>query len=915
MIEFKKRELGERIDLHTSQEHVFRLPGVSEAHVLEFDDAHFYEDGAILLPDPDPEGGAGDRITGLSLLAACYRHAEKNADQRLLIAGHAVADEPEPLDLSQGRATQIHTALSGDRDTWRHTADTAHRVQDYQHILKWMHHSRGWDCDPGPIDDILGSKTKGGIWGFQETHNTAFDNSIAVDGIMGPQTWGAIFDVYMEALRNVLETDAEGLKAYQRMLHFVDPSCHAVGCGTAHPISSDWASDYRSQTDRRVEAFFFALGDEPRVDEPVQDPDTPPQVDLFDPLWYQFLFIPHFVSATIVEADVTIAEVEGLYKPGHDDGYDKLSGYKEGYKSEDDEGRIFINHKPITQASDDWQKAWEADTQYIELTAEIDPTPDDLPADARVIWTWEDPDDPSNESMREDAGQYVDPLDYDKSGYAGPTQDDNRGQCDYPSPGSGDEATFEEVGSYTMKETGARKCETAIVNKKSKVRLHCTNVGGDNLRVHVRIKPHPSINATDDDETGIMTLWKRVDVEYRKMPSARDLPIDKTSLYFKPARVQMDFVPNPLSSDRSSFGNSRREVGEATTKFVKSLGKGGVFEQGKKPGWFLLVAAMQAGKPMTKRDVYSGPARIVEYQKRKGERAEKLVFTKPDPKKPFPKGPYFVHVNEGSDSVKFICGVHADDTPSAGECTLYIWALDYQPDFKPSDGSVGAAYERRIKYYPCHTWFDMSHEWEDGGLGFPDAPVGITVEALGSWSAIAGISPTAEHGGRDYFAGRTIVFAHHPTYSKGSSAEQEHKMLTTIVHEFGHAFGFPHKCGYYTYEEPATRSCSMNYSNSWLFELDSGNQYTVQSGDTLASIARAHRLRHWYLIYEHPRNAAFREKRPNPGRIKVGDQIWIPEPRQLQRFETGNEGVHFCGRHLDGIRRMHLEDNPALWDT
>jgi hypothetical protein len=931
-IEFKRRELGERFDLRSSQKHVFQLPGVSEARVLEFDDVHFHEESAILLPDPDPEGGtgSGDRVTGLSLLAACYRHAEKNTDQRLLVAGHAVADEPEPLDLSQGRATQIHTALNGDRDTWRHTADTAHRVQDYQHILKWMHHSRGWDCDPGPIDDILGSKTKGGIWGFQETYNTAFDNSIAVDGIMGPQTWGAIFDVYMEALQNVLETDAEGLQAYRRMLRFIDPSCYAVGCGTAHPIPSDWASDYRSQTDRRVETFFFARGDEPRVDDPVQDPDTPPQIDIFDPLWYQFLFIPHSTSPTVVEASVEIAKVEGLYKPGHDDDHGKLSGYEEGYVSGDDRGRIFINHKPITQASDDWQQAWEANTQYIELTAKLKLDSGDLPADARVVWEWGDPDDPTDTKIvldgdeidvREKAGQHIDPSDYSFDEEDGAVKeeiaDDNRGECDYPTPGSGEEATFEEVGSYTMKETGDRKCETAIEKKKSKVRLHCTNVGGDNFKVWIRIKPHPAIKVKKNKEerlreTGFMTMWKRIDVEYRKMPNASDLPVDEAAKRFETCFVQLDFTEPDEIPDSEYIIENMNQYAEKCRQLVGSPPTG-VFKHEYDPGWFLIVAVRGVAEDLGDRSITKvhpraddedwGPATLITHNGGGTDRWEGIVVDHD-----ITEDVNYVRFKEGDD--RFYLGIDSKmrATPTRGKTTLELEPLDYHSEFEPGNGRQGwpgggGAYHRRTYYYPRHRLIRPANVWVDDGLRFPSADVQVSVVNVEGGTK-GGRSPSI----RGYFSGRTILFT--------KNHEDDASLLSSIVHELTHAFGFPHKCGYYALDSPAEKSCAMNYSNTWLYEEESGDIYEVKAGDeSLDQIAIRNGLYGWRTIYYHPRNEAFREKYPDPSQLdhmQVGDKFWLPA-RQVQWFETGKDEALLCGKHIDGVRRVHLEDNPQLW--
>lgn len=52
--------------------------------------------------------------------------------------------------------------------------------------------------------------------------------------------------------------------------------------------------------------------------------------------------------------------------------------------------------------------------------------------------------------------------------------------------------------------------------------------------------------------------------------------------------------------------------------------------------------------------------------------------------------------------------------------------------------------------------------------------------------------------------------------------------------------------------------------------------YTVRPGDTLSHIAAKHGFPSYRDIYEHPDNAAFRIKRPNPNLIYPGDALFIP---------------------------------------
>lgn len=52
--------------------------------------------------------------------------------------------------------------------------------------------------------------------------------------------------------------------------------------------------------------------------------------------------------------------------------------------------------------------------------------------------------------------------------------------------------------------------------------------------------------------------------------------------------------------------------------------------------------------------------------------------------------------------------------------------------------------------------------------------------------------------------------------------------------------------------------------------------YTVVKGDNLTFIARRFGVKHWRDLYNHPKNAEFRHKRPNPNLIYPGDQLFIP---------------------------------------
>jgi Putative peptidoglycan binding domain/LysM domain len=54
-------------------------------------------------------------------------------------------------------------------------------------------------------------------------------------------------------------------------------------------------------------------------------------------------------------------------------------------------------------------------------------------------------------------------------------------------------------------------------------------------------------------------------------------------------------------------------------------------------------------------------------------------------------------------------------------------------------------------------------------------------------------------------------------------------------------------------------------------------RYIVRSGDYLSKIAADHGIANWRTIYDHPNNADFRRRRPNPNLIYPGDQLFIPD--------------------------------------
>lgn len=958
--------------------HVFKLSPLL-ANLLEVEDVHFHHDSAVLLPayDATKTDAPPKAVSSMAVLCVCYRYAKEHPEQKILVCGHTdtSGDAGYNVSLSELRSENVVHILTGDRAKWVDVCKKQNKVEDHQQILKWVHDTFGWETDPGPINNTPNDKTKKATKEFQKTYNIEFSAAIGEDGVVGTDTWGAFFDVYMLGLMDLLETDEDGLQEFRKKLQFIEKQ--KVGCGENWPIEEKLKDNYRSPTNRRVEILFFDLKEEPALKcHPGPGKAVAKDCLLYTSGTYTFTPIP-VVPPPVkppVAVSVELAEIAGLYKPGYNDPEDdakettRAAGFKPGYKSEDDKGRIFLNAIPRTKADVDWDTITQKNKQFIELTVVIKPDTAKLPASARVVWEWEDPDDPSNEAadMRDDAGEILDPNDYSGGKKTGANPDDNIGLRDFPKVDEGTGPEFEEIDPYTMSPLpDDKQCQTIILKHMSKVRFHCTNVGGDNFRIKVKLKDNPKLQITGDDKTGLMTMWKRVDVEYRKMEGALDLPVADVPPYFEKAFVQMDFT-KPLPATKKEFmALKKKDVSDNSSKYVKKP-PGGVFEHESKPGWFLLVGALLAAKDVgtaTPKELYKGTATLAEKTYTGGSKGEVIIVPAV-----FPEEAASAVFEEGGKKVLFgIWGKDADK-PAKGQTTLHLDSIDFQSEFKPGEGEKtgliggpggGGSYDRTDNYYPGHMESLPGAAWTAGGYGF-GATVNVAVSSPGAVTT-AGISPENKYKGSDYFAGRTIIFTKHPsslkpakgvvkiggawaagdtvtvtvggtgvTYTAGAGDTTEKvaaelrklldadatvktvavvkpepddpasvelfsvvrgeggnlvtlaaaktgaggtaaasgptltgggvvntdKLLTFITHEFTHAFGFPHKCGYYSYEKPATKSCSMNYFHNWLY--------------------------------------------------KIGTKT-------VQRFDPGIAGPHLCALHLDGLRKVHMEDNPAMW--
>ncbi|WP_437536345.1 hypothetical protein WME79_16215 [Sorangium sp. So ce726] len=532
---------------------------------------------------------------------------------------------------------------------------------------------------------------------------------------------------------------------------------------------------------------------------------------------------------------VRIVDIKGLYSPGFpggsaSPGTTRAAGYSPGYTSLDNQGRVYINR--------DLDGRWTRNTQLIEITAEVTSPDGELAQGARIRWRARDPDDPFNErpEVHPDWAPTLDENDYSAEGaYVGPTGEDNEGTED-SSPG------WEEVEGYALSDATETTASTAIVGGRSTIRRHMTDIAGDNLILRAEIDAEGLAEGAAD-ETGIMTLWRRIDVEYIRMESAPALPLEQVPAHLDQVFTQFDFSEERVIEDRQHLAPDAGALGEQASRFVSEI-----FSHAGEPGWFCLIAALEPHPlPDAPGEVlFRGTVAILDGGE--GERRREFVEIPGD-------HPDASSVSFRWDGYQIAFGVASAIALSDPPRTrLWLEPHDIQSQFTAGDGSLAHAYRDRLFFFPRARRSGAA--WEPPGYGIPAR---VQVEVRGEGAAYAaGMSPTIELGSTRYFAGRTILFTHHRAFWDPERAQPrsgyEQRTLHTIVHELTHAFGMPHKCGFFDYRTPRQTTCCMNYRSHWMIGAD----------------------------------------------------------QQLIPGTAGQVGEGLCGRHMKETRRVRLENNRGL---
>ncbi len=232
---------------------VIELPGLPlTIDIIEAADTLFTTNSAV--PCIDNEGLL------VATIQKTYEHADEWPDKEIIIYGHTDTTGENDLNytLSEKRAKAVKALISNDSDSWNEAIEGNALVIDYQKILNCLSSKHSWSCNCGAADGEDGPNTQGGVEKFQNQYNEKYEQSIGVDGTIGPQTWGAIMNAMFRVATNEFEiSEAPLMFGYEETGYYP--------CGESFPIEEALLDSYNSATNRRCEIGFHERPNPPAL--------------------------------------------------------------------------------------------------------------------------------------------------------------------------------------------------------------------------------------------------------------------------------------------------------------------------------------------------------------------------------------------------------------------------------------------------------------------------------------------------------------------------------------------------------------------------------------------------------------------------------------------------------------------------
>jgi hypothetical protein len=196
----------------------------------------------------------------LVLAAVVLAAAGANSSLRLVVAGHADANEDDADALSEARAKNFLSIVAGDRDTFIGTTKQYHSPLDIGTVGYFLASTFGWPWPPAAGTDakLAASllRTSYNAAAKQEKAAPFFAKPLPVDSDdFTDADFGAVYDCYQFALAAILGvTTPDALGELRAKLQYANSGAPSAGYGAS--VDLDKHVTWRSRARRRVEVLF-----------------------------------------------------------------------------------------------------------------------------------------------------------------------------------------------------------------------------------------------------------------------------------------------------------------------------------------------------------------------------------------------------------------------------------------------------------------------------------------------------------------------------------------------------------------------------------------------------------------------------------------------------------------------------------
>lgn len=236
----------------------------ARVRILELDDVNFGTARAILLPEGNPELGPDEGQglrRGLEAVRAALDYAALYHHKRLVVAGHTdtVGSAESNRALSAARAENVHLYVTGQREAWAEHCQAHFARADFKAIQVWAAREKGWDLDPGPLDDSWHEQARKARDAFRVRLSEEYGHELERHVAQSAADWAAIYDLYDDALTLKLGMTPEGLEFRRSMVLPTEPP--TLACGEEWPTERVGEDDAEVAANRRVDLIFLDPGE------------------------------------------------------------------------------------------------------------------------------------------------------------------------------------------------------------------------------------------------------------------------------------------------------------------------------------------------------------------------------------------------------------------------------------------------------------------------------------------------------------------------------------------------------------------------------------------------------------------------------------------------------------------------------